>query len=628
MWQYESPHWTSPALLDDGINKKSEYFNRAANRIKVEVHYEGGVRSVVWSHGLGKSLQQIFSSGEFMASEVPLEDWHGILGDGVAGRDRLCNVQGFNIHLGTKGYGLPAKNIAARFGLLMSQAENVCFDPHSMIGVGLHGLGPPPSPRVNLFPAAGAYTSTTRPLGSLYEGITDWNRAIPGGGGNRTMHTATKVVLYVDNGACTSYSIATTPSAHATIASSSPATVTGLQPMTAYSVSVHAINSAGTSPAVALVGAFRPCHCSCSLPNAPTITSIDSHQPGTLTVSFEAPADVPAGCVLNYTLRTSPDTAAVHATSSPATLTAVHPLTTSYTISIAAGNGLGLGPAASAQHTPAMVPKPDQGWDDLAMFALSAQPGSPAIFVLRPGVVNVSYWIRLAGDIDMTIRGAAEGGTVLDARKTTRFFVVGERATLRLHGPLTLKNGRAYDSHGGALLVYAGAKLFARDVVFTKNDCELSGTRGAYVLFGGAIFMWGERQTRLELNACNFTSNVLSEGGYKIAGAIWVSSGCSLYSCETAEPQVVITDSHFERNRSPTIFVRRCIAVCCITALYRHIAAHCQSLLTNPRGRFILVRLLEVYATKIIPISLSMHGARITFRCRPALSSEILQRHR
>jgi hypothetical protein len=108
MWQYESPHWTSPALLDDGINKKSEYFNRPANRIKVEMHYGGGVRSVVWSHGLGRSLQQIFSSGEFVASEVPLEDWHGILGDGVAGWDRLCNMQGFNIHLGTLtagGYG-------------------------------------------------------------------------------------------------------------------------------------------------------------------------------------------------------------------------------------------------------------------------------------------------------------------------------------------------------------------------------------------------------------------------------------------------------------------------------------------------------------------------------------------
>jgi hypothetical protein len=253
-------------------------------------------------------------------------------------------------------------------------------------------------------------------------------------------------------------------------------------------------------------------------------------------------------------------------------------LTTSYTISIAASNALGLGLAASAEYVPAMVSKPDQGWDDLAMFAQSAQPGSPASFVLPPGVVNVSYWIRLAGDIDMTIRGAAEGGTVLDARKTTRFFVVGEGATLRLHGPLTLTNGRAYDSPGGALYIYAGAKVFARGVVFTKNDVEYSGTRDGFVihggaLSGGAILMWGERQTRLELNACNFTSNVLSEGGYKLAAAVAVMSGCSLYSCETAEPVVVITDSHFERNRSPTIAVRRTTHTPrhtphCISALY------------------------------------------------------------
>jgi hypothetical protein len=252
MWQYESPHWTSPALLDDGINKKSEYFNRAANRIKAEVHYGGGVRSVVWSHGLGKSLQQIFSSGEFVASEVSLEDWHGILGDGVAGWDKLCNMQGFNLHLGIRNDVLPggARNFAARFGLLMSQIENVCFQPESIIGVGLHGLDRS-SPRVNHFPAAGASATAFSDLSAL--------AGLPAGGGNRTEHIATKVVLYVDNGACTSYSIATTTSAHATVASSSPATVTGLQPMTAYVVSVHAINAASTSPAVAAPGTFRPC---------------------------------------------------------------------------------------------------------------------------------------------------------------------------------------------------------------------------------------------------------------------------------------------------------------------------------------------------------------------------------
>jgi hypothetical protein len=59
MWQYDSPHWSSAELLDDGINKKTEYVNRVANRVKLEMHYGGSVRSVEWSHNLGMSLQQI-----------------------------------------------------------------------------------------------------------------------------------------------------------------------------------------------------------------------------------------------------------------------------------------------------------------------------------------------------------------------------------------------------------------------------------------------------------------------------------------------------------------------------------------------------------------------------------------
>jgi hypothetical protein len=96
MWHYDSPHWTSAELLDDGVNKKTGYFNRGSNRIKVEMHYGGSVRSVVWSHNLGKSLQQIFASDEFVASDIPEKDWHDLLGEGVAGVDTEWAVQGFN----------------------------------------------------------------------------------------------------------------------------------------------------------------------------------------------------------------------------------------------------------------------------------------------------------------------------------------------------------------------------------------------------------------------------------------------------------------------------------------------------------------------------------------------------
>jgi hypothetical protein len=119
MWHYDSPFWTSPELLDDGVNKKTKYFNRGANRIKVEMHYGGSVRSVVWSHNLGMSLQQIFAADKFVASDIPEKDWHGILGDGVAGVDTEWAVQGFNARYVAFPWPLGEK-LGVRLGIYMS----------------------------------------------------------------------------------------------------------------------------------------------------------------------------------------------------------------------------------------------------------------------------------------------------------------------------------------------------------------------------------------------------------------------------------------------------------------------------------------------------------------------------
>jgi hypothetical protein len=116
MWHYDSPHWTSAELLDDGVNKKTEHFNRRANRIKVEMHYGGSVRSVAWSHNLGKSLQQIFAADEFVASDIPEQDWHDLLGEGVAGVDTAWAVQGFNARYVSLSYPLGEK-LGARLGI-------------------------------------------------------------------------------------------------------------------------------------------------------------------------------------------------------------------------------------------------------------------------------------------------------------------------------------------------------------------------------------------------------------------------------------------------------------------------------------------------------------------------------
>jgi hypothetical protein len=514
MWHYDSPHWTSAELLDDGANKKTEYFNRVANRIKVEMHYGGGVRSVVWSHNLGRSLQQIFAADEFVASDIPEQDWHDLLGEGVAGVDTNWALQGFNARYVTHSWVLGEK-LGARLGIYMSSLN--WPTPNAMIGVGLQALEQYTSgdaDRADLAPAAGAHGGFT---GESVFGCTS--------------HTATKVVVYVDDGACINYRITTNPASPATVASSSPATVTGLQLTSAYAVEVRAVNTAGESSAAGALGAPKPCRCSCDLPKAAAITSIDSHQTGTATVHFDIPADTPANCTFDYTLRTSPGNAVTHVAGSPATLTGLDTSSASYTIGITASNLLGSGPT-SFTTSGVLSSANNDGWDGLAKFVAGVQPGSVASFVLGPGTFNVSQRIEIA-NIDMTIRGSAAGGTVLDARKLSRFFEVRQRGILRLHGPLTLANAFARgtgSSQAGAIYAIKRPKICVLGVTITKSDGSVIRATDA----------------RVEVLDCDFYENVAHW-----CSAIMSSYHCTPYSSADDDEDLhvlSITGSRFERN--------------------------------------------------------------------------------
>jgi hypothetical protein len=345
-----------------------------------------------------------------------------------------------------------------------------------------------------------------------------------------TSHTATKVVVYVDDGTCVNYHITTNnPPSPATIVSSSPATVTGLQLTSAYAVEVRAVNIAGVSSPAGALGTSKPCRCSCILPNAAAITSIDSHQTGTLTVHFDVPADMPANCTFDYTLRASPGNAVAHVVASPATLTGLDTSSVSYTIGITASNLLGSAPTSFS--TAGILPANNDGWDGLSNFVASVQPGSAATFVLGPGVWNASYQIHIV-NIDVTIRGSAAGGTVLDARKLCRFFHVRQRGILRLHGPLLLANGteRAIQANGRS-------KVFARGVTFTKCDGQGSVIKAI--------------DARVEFLDCNFTENV-SPGE---VGVMLYCYSCTPYSSADDDEDLhvlSITGSRFERNAAGT----------------------------------------------------------------------------
>ena len=408
------------------------------------------------------------------------------------------------------------EKLGARLGIFMSSLH--APTPNAMIGVGFQALevyASGDSNRADLTPAAGAHCGYT---GEWVYGCK--------------AHAATKVVVYVDGGACINYRITTDPPTPATIASSSPATVTGLQLTSAYAVEVRAVSTAGASSAAGALGASKPCRCSCDLPKAAAITSIDSHQTGTATVHFDIPADAPANCTLAYTLRASPGNAVTHVAGSPATLTGLDTSSASYTIGITASNRLGSGITSFAT-AGILSSANNDGWDGLANFVASVQPGSAASFVLGPGVWNVSQRIGIA-NIDMTVRGSA-GGTVLDARKLSQFFRVTQRGILRLHGPLTLTNG-AY----GAIHASGRSKLFARGVAFTKCDGRL---------------IWAS-DARVEVLDCNFTENVAAGN----IGEIVYFYSCTPYSSAADDKDVhvlSITGSRFERNAAATAYTVR-----------------------------------------------------------------------
>jgi hypothetical protein len=216
---------------------------------------------------------------------------------------------------------------------------------------------------------------------------------------------------------------------------------------------------------------------------------------------------------------------------SPATLTGLDTSSASYTIGITASNRLGSGVAAFAT-AGILSSANNDGWDGLENFVASVQPGSAASFVLGPGVWNVSRPIGIA-NIDMTIRGSA-GGTVLDARKLSRFFRVRQRGVLRLHGPLTLANGKF-----GAIYAIGRSKLFARGVAFTKCDGRV---------------IWAS-DARVEVLDCNFTENMSPA-----ATAIRADYSCTPYSSADDDEDVhvlSITGSRFERNAAATGYVVR-----------------------------------------------------------------------
>jgi hypothetical protein len=157
-----------------------------------------------------------------------------------------------------------------------------------------------------------------------------------------------------DNGgsAITGYTATASPGGASASGSSSPIVVTGLTNGTAYTFTVTATNSIGTSAASSASAAVTPA----TVPGAPTGVNGAAGN-GQVAVSFTAPSSNGGSAITGYTVTASPGGATGSGTSSPITVTG---LTngTAYTFTVVATNSVGNSAASSASSavTPSAAP--------------------------------------------------------------------------------------------------------------------------------------------------------------------------------------------------------------------------------------------------------------------------------
>jgi len=170
--------------------------------------------------------------------------------------------------------------------------------------------------------------------------------------------------------AVTSYAAMASPGGFTASGPGSPVVVTGLTDGTAYTFTVTATNSAGTSPASAASNSVTPG----GPPGAPTSVSAAAGNAGA-TVSFVAPGSDGGSAITMYTMTSNPGGLTAIGVDSPLVIGGLLD-GTAYTFTVTATNSLGTGPASAASNaitpsTPAPPAGTEQG-QTAGSFAVAA----------------------------------------------------------------------------------------------------------------------------------------------------------------------------------------------------------------------------------------------------------------
>jgi hypothetical protein len=151
------------------------------------------------------------------------------------------------------------------------------------------------------------------------------------------------------------YTVTSTPGNIVASAGTSPITITGLTPATAYTFTVKATNYVGESIASQPTVSITTDATDVYVPGAPTIGTGTKTGSTTATVTFTAPASNGGAAILGYigtatqTGATPPAGIIATSTTSPITFTGLTPAT-HYTFKVAAINSVGTGPQSAASN--------------------------------------------------------------------------------------------------------------------------------------------------------------------------------------------------------------------------------------------------------------------------------------